>query len=56
MDIGIVGAGPGGLVAGVLLAKDGFDVTIYEKEDQVGGRNGSIEAAGYSFDIGPTFL
>ena len=56
MEVGIVGAGPGGLVAGVLLAKDGFDVTIYEKESQVGGRNGAIETEKYSFDIGPTFF
>ena len=56
MDIGIIGAGPGGLVAGVLLAKDGFDVTIYEKEDRVGGRNGALEAEGYRFDLGPTFF
>ncbi len=56
MKVGIVGAGPGGLAAGVLLANQGLDVTIYEKEDKVGGRNGFIEAKGYKFDIGPTFF
>jgi phytoene desaturase len=52
----IVGAGPGGLTAGMLLAHRGFDVTIYEKENHVGGRNGCINEKGYKFDIGPTFL
>lgn len=34
----IVGAGLAGLVAGTNLARDGFDVTIYERQQQVGGR------------------
>jgi len=52
----IVGAGPGGLTAGMILARRGFDVTIYEKETEVGGRNGELRLADYRFDIGPTFL
>jgi len=52
----IIGAGPGGLTAGMILAKRGFKVSIYEKQAQVGGRNGCIEESGYRFDIGPTFL
>ena len=52
----IVGAGPGGLTAGMILAKRGFSVTILEKEGVVGGRNASIKKDGYTFDIGPTFL
>ena len=54
--IAIVGAGPGGLSAAMILAKNGYDVTIYEKADRVGGRNASFEQAGFTFDIGPTFL
>ncbi|GAB6098768.1 hypothetical protein JCM16358_06470 [Halanaerocella petrolearia] len=42
MRVGIIGAGPGGLAAGILLASNGIDVTIYEKRRQVGGRNGSF--------------
>jgi len=52
----IIGAGPGGLTAGMILAARGHDVHIYEKEAQVGGRNGIIKKDGFSFDIGPTFL
>ncbi len=54
--IGIVGAGPGGLAAGILLASKGFQVKIFEAESRVGGRNGSFSAEGYTFDIGPTFF
>lgn len=54
--IGIVGAGPGGLISALLLASRGMDVTVYERGKQVGGRNGKFMLDGYSFDIGPTFL
>lgn len=52
----IVGAGPGGLAAGMLLAHKGFDVEIYEKNQIPGGRNASLEFDGFKFDIGPTFF
>lgn len=52
----VVGAGPGGLTAGMILQHRGFDVTIYEKSDVVGGRNAPIKMNGYTFDTGPTFL
>ena len=52
----IVGAGPGGLTAAMLLAHRGFEVEMFEKEDQVGGRNAAIRLDGFTFDIGPTFL
>ncbi|WGI17183.1 phytoene desaturase family protein [Methanonatronarchaeum sp. AMET-Sl] len=56
MNIGIVGAGPGGLSAGMLLASKGFDVEIYERMDRVGSRSSCIEEEGYRFDVGPTFF
>ena len=52
----IVGAGPGGLSAGMLLASKGYSVDIYEREDRVGGRNSFFRLGDYTFDIGPTFL
>ncbi len=52
----IVGAGPGGLSAGMILAKRGFQVTIVEKAGVVGGRNAPLRQDGFTFDIGPTFL
>ncbi len=52
----VVGAGPGGLTSAMLLASRGFKVSVFEKRDQVGGRNGELKLGPYSFDIGPTFL
>ncbi len=51
-----IGAGPGGLTAGMLLASKGYKVTIFEKDTQLGGRNKSIFLGPYKFDLGPTFL
>jgi phytoene desaturase len=52
----IIGAGPGGLTAAMILARRGFEVTVFEKEAGVGGRNAPIRLNGYLFDTGPTFL
>lgn len=52
----IIGAGPGGLASAMLLAKAGAEVTLLEKQPQVGGRTSVIEADGYRFDLGPTFF
>jgi len=52
----IVGAGPGGLCAGMLLSNRGFKVSIYDKNPEVGGRNRAIHLDGFCFDTGPTFL
>ena len=52
----IIGAGPGGLTAGMILAHRGFDVTIIEKQGRVGGRNAELKVGDFSFDTGPTFL
>jgi flavin-dependent dehydrogenase len=42
--INIVGAGPGGLIAAVTLAKNGYDVNLYEQNDDVGLRfNGDFQ-------------
>lgn len=54
--IGIVGAGPGGLASAMLLARRGFEVTVYEKAGGVGGRNAPLKLGPYTFDTGPTFL
>jgi phytoene desaturase len=58
--IGIIGAGPGGLAAAMLLSKAGADVTLFERHAKVGGRSATIAApspAGtFRFDMGPTFF
>lgn len=55
-NIAIVGAGPGGLAAAMLLATKGYRVNIYEKQPYVGGRTSEIILGDYRFDMGPTFL
>lgn len=52
----IVGAGPGGLTAAMILARRGFRVTVVEARDTVGGRNAALRLGPYTFDAGPTFL
>lgn len=52
----IVGAGPGGLAAAMLLAKAGARVKVVERGSQVGGRTSTISADGFHFDVGPTFF
>ncbi|MDP3711200.1 MAG: phytoene desaturase family protein [Mycobacteriales bacterium] len=52
----IVGAGLAGLSAALRLAGAGREVTVLEREDIPGGRNGLLELEGYRFDTGPTVL
>ena len=54
--ITIIGAGPGGLAAAMLLANSGARVRIFERLPRVGGRCSAIEADGFRFDVGPTFF
>jgi phytoene desaturase len=54
--VAIIGGGPGGLCAAMLLAGRGFDVTLFEKEATVGGRSGSLSLGEYRFDLGSTIL
>ncbi|EGP9210241.1 NAD(P)-binding protein, partial [Listeria monocytogenes] len=54
--IAIIGAGPGGLAAGMLLSQLGYQVNIYEKNDRIGGRTALHRMGKYSFDVGPSAL
>lgn len=46
LNVGIIGAGIAGLVAARLLVDRGFDVTIFEARDRVGGRIHTIRNMG----------
>jgi phytoene desaturase len=52
----VVGAGPGGLAAAMLLASEGLNVTLFEKDARVGGRTKILTQDGFNFDMGPTFF
>jgi len=51
----IIGGGVAGLASAALLAKDGYKVTLYEKNERVGGRANLHTAKGFSFDLGPSW-
>lgn len=50
----IIGAGIGGTATAARLAKRGFDVKVYEKNDFSGGRLSLIYNKGHRFDQGPS--
>ena len=52
----VVGAGAAGLAAAVRLRHAGYDVALYEKEPQVGGKMSRIVGDGFTFDVGPTIV
>lgn len=54
--VAIVGAGLGGLSTAIRLAAKGYDVTVFEKNDRVGGKMNTWSSNGYTFDTGPTLL
>lgn len=54
-QIAIVGSGFSSLAAASYLAQAGHEVTIYEKNDTVGGRARQLKKNGFTFDIGPTW-
>ena len=51
----IIGSGFSSLSASCYLAKSGFDVSILEKNADIGGRARQLSRDGFTFDIGPTF-
>ena len=51
----VVGAGIGGMAAAARLAKEGFRVTVVERNDQAGGRARVWKEDGYTFDMGPSW-
>ncbi|WP_136668670.1 NAD(P)/FAD-dependent oxidoreductase [Flavobacterium sp. H122] len=54
-NISIIGSGFSSLAAACYLAKAGNEVTVYEKNDTIGGRARQLKKDGFTFDIGPTW-
>jgi len=52
----VVGAGIAGLAAAYRLRQSGFEVTVLEAADHVGGRMRTVERDGYRIDIGALML
>ncbi|WP_179316816.1 phytoene desaturase family protein [Winogradskyella undariae] len=53
--VSIIGSGFSALSASCYLAKAGYEVSLYEKNDSVGGRARQITKDGFTFDIGPSW-
>lgn len=55
MKISIIGSGFSSLSAACYLAKNGYEVSVYEKNESIGGRARQLIKGGFTFDMGPTF-
>ncbi len=51
----VIGGGISGLATAALLGKEGFDVTLLEKNKTLGGRASVFEKKGFKFDMGPSW-
>ncbi|WP_396638350.1 phytoene desaturase family protein [Maribacter sp. R77961] len=51
----VIGSGFSSLSAACYLAKEGFEVSIYEKNKTVGGRASQFTKDGFTFDMGPSW-
>lgn len=52
----IIGSGVGGLALAIRLAKEGCDVTIFEKNNYPGGKLSEIQLGSFRFDKGPSLF
>jgi phytoene desaturase len=53
--IAIIGSGFSAMAASCYLAKSGHEVTVYEKNDSIGGRARQLKRDGFTFDMGPSW-
>src|SRR5690606_36880762 len=53
--IAVIGSGFAGLSAASHLAREGYAVTVFEKNASAGGRARKFEAQGFTFDMGPSW-
>ena len=53
--VSIIGSGFSSVAAACYLARQGYKVDVYEKNDQLGGRARQLVREGFKFDMGPTW-
>ena len=56
VNAAVVGGGLAGLAAACTLAARGHKVTLFEKNEWVGGKAAVLHQDGFRFDMGPTIL
>ncbi len=54
--VAVIGAGLGGLAVALLLKKQGYEVTIFEKNAQLGGKINNLSIDGFRFDTGASLI
>ena len=54
--IAVIGGGPAGCAAAYQLQKQGYDVTLLERDSQVGGRTQGYRSEGQVLDTGAAFF
>jgi len=54
--VAIIGGGISGLTTAYLLKRKGFDVTVFEESDRLGGNVQTVSRKGYTFEEGPNSL
>ena len=52
----VIGSGIAGLTVAAYLADDGYAVTVFEQNDDIGGVTGGFEHEGYRWDLGQLLL
>ncbi len=53
---GIIGGGLGGLASACVLAARGHKVTLFERNEWLGGKAAQLNGDGFRFDMGPTIV
>jgi phytoene desaturase len=53
--VSIIGSGFSGLAAACFAAQAGHEVSVFEKNESIGGRARSFTEAGFTFDMGPSW-
>lgn len=56
LKVAVIGAGLGGLASAVRLARAGLSVTVFEKNQEIGGKLGFLELDGFRRDTGPSCM
>lgn len=54
--ISVIGGGLSGLAAASLLASEGFEVSVYERNSNIGGSFMFINTENHQFEFGPSFF
>ncbi len=52
----VIGSGIGGIACALRLQKKGYAVTVFEANDTLGGKMGSLSKVGFRWDTGPSLF